>query len=136
MYSAAIVLLLICGYPLWFMLRGPQSVSAGALRAPGAISSNLANFIIPGPTQLFAPNHIFAYPSFPIIDGNPLEWNCYLGIPLIVLLVLCSLLFWKRNRQVQNLSACLLIFINSFFGTVSLGRQWAPNLNSISSSVF
>ena len=44
--------------------------------------------------------------------------------------------FLEKRSPGPNLLSLFADFYNSFFGTVSLGRQWAPNLNSISSSVF
>ena len=113
---AGITLAVVAGYPLLFMLFGPLHVNTGTVRAPGAWVSNLANFVVPGPAQLLAPRSPLA--TSQSIAGDPMEWNAYLGIPLLALLATVLVRCWRRERLVRFLGMTMAVFI-----VLSLGQK-------------
>ena len=108
---AIAVFAIVCAYPLGFMLLGPQHMTAGTLRPVGALASNLANLVVPAPTQLIAPNHNFAIATGPSIDANPAEWNAYLGIPLLIVLATVLVRRWRRERLVRFLGFMVTVTV-------------------------
>jgi hypothetical protein len=89
--APAIVLL---AFPAWFQLFGPDHVvTSGALHGTDVYVTDPTNFIVPTVAQLISPQAATNISSH--FSGNASEWDAYLGIPLILLVVLATIRFWK-----------------------------------------
>lgn len=87
----AVVLL---AYPTWLQFYGADHVVAGgALHGTDIYVTDPTNFVVPTVAQLIAPQVAINVSSH--FSGNASEWDAYLGIPLIVLLVLATVRFWR-----------------------------------------
>jgi hypothetical protein len=106
----------LCALPIATMFFGPQHIGSGALRPPGTFVSNLANVVVPSPTQLLAPNHDVAVWTV----TNPAEWDAYLGVPLLLIAAVVMIRSWSQ-RFVRFFSVmALLAFILSLGPTLRL----------------
>ena len=109
---AAVVFVLLVAGPLASQFLGPQRV-VGSLQPANVYVSDLLNFIVPTSVQQFAPG--FALRLSDQFSGSLAEWNAYLGLPLLVLLVVTAIRY--REQLVMRVSA-LLAFL---FALLSLG---------------
>ena len=109
---AAVVFVLLVAGPLASQFLGPQRV-VGSLQPANVYVSDLLNFIVPTSVQQFAPG--FALRLTDQFSGSLAEWNAYLGVPLLVLLVVAAIRY--RAQLVMRVSA-LLAFL---FALLSLG---------------
>jgi hypothetical protein len=91
---AGVAAAVLLAYPTWLQFFGTDHlVSAGALRGTDIYVTDLANFVVPTVAQLLSPPVATTISSH--FTGNASEWNAYLGIPLIVLLVGATVRFWR-----------------------------------------
>lgn len=89
--APAVVLL---AYPSWLQFFGAgHVVSAGAIHGTDIYVTDPTNFVVPTVAQLVAPQAAINISSH--FSGNASEWDAYLGIPLILLLVLATVRFWR-----------------------------------------
>lgn len=89
--APAVVLL---AFPAWLQLFGADHVvTPGALHGTDIYVSDPVNFIVPTVAQLISPQAALNVSSH--FSGNASEWDAYLGIPLILLLVLATVRFWR-----------------------------------------
>jgi hypothetical protein len=109
---AAVLFLVLVAGPLASQFLGPQRV-VGSLQPANVYVSDLLNFIVPTSVQQFAPG--FALQLSDQFSGSLAEWNAYLGVPLLVLLVVAAIRY--REQLVLRLCA-LLAFL---FALLSLG---------------
>lgn len=86
----AVVLLAV---PTWLQFFGPDHVVGGAINGTDIYVTDPTNFVVPTVAQLLSPQVATAVSSH--FSGNASEWDAYLGIPLIVLLVLATVRFWR-----------------------------------------
>src|SRR5207248_5776342 len=84
---AAAVFLALAAVPLGFQFFGPQHV-AGAVQIRNAYVSDLLGFVVPTARQQFAP--AAAVQLSEGFSGYSSEWDAYLGVPLIGLLIYVS----------------------------------------------
>jgi hypothetical protein len=109
---AAVVFLALVVGPLASQFFGPQRV-VGSLQPANVYVSDLLNFIVPTSVQQFAPG--FALRLSDQFSGSLAEWNAYLGVPLLVLLVVAAI----RYRAHLMLRLCALLAF--LFALLSLG---------------
>jgi hypothetical protein len=109
---AAVVFLVLVVGPLASQFFGPQRV-VGSLQPANVYVSDLFNFIVPTSVQQFAPG--FALRLSDQFSGSLAEWNAYLGVPLLVLLVVAAI----RYRAHLMLRLCALLAL--LFALLSLG---------------
>ena len=109
---AAVVFLVLVVGPLASQFFGPQRV-VGSLQPANVYVSDLLNFIVPTSVQQFAPG--FALRLSDQFSGSLAEWNAYLGVPLLVLLVVAAI----RYRAHLMLRLCALLAF--LFALLSLG---------------
>ncbi len=87
---AAVVL----AYPVWFQFFGANHVvNSGAIHGTDIYVTDPANFVVPTVAQLFSPQTATGISSH--FSGNASEWDAYLGIPLILLLIVAAARFWR-----------------------------------------
>jgi hypothetical protein len=106
---ALLVTLVGAAVPLYFQFFGPQRIH-GELQPHNVYVTDLQNFIAPTLFQAIRPA--------PLVDlaaawtGNSSEWNAYLGIPLVLLLLGSAVAFWRvkvaRLAALAGLSMAVL----------------------------
>ncbi len=86
--------LVLLVYPTWLQFFGADHVVAsGAIHGTDIYVTDPANFVVPTVAQLIAPQMATNVSSH--FSGNASEWDAYLGIPLILVLVLATVRFWR-----------------------------------------
>jgi hypothetical protein len=90
---AAVVFLLVDGYALWTQFKGPLAEHS-KLRA--TLTGNLSWFVVPSDSLLFH-THASAAEAATILQ-LPAEYMDYLGWPLILVLVIAAVVFWRDIR--------------------------------------
>ena len=107
---AAGVFAILAAWPLAVQFFGPQRFR-GAAQRPGVFVTDLANLIVPTQFQQLAPG--FAVARSHWWTGNPLEWNGYLGIPLLALLAVVAVRLWSRPLvRLASLLAIALVVLS------------------------
>jgi hypothetical protein len=91
--TAAAVFLIADGYALWMQFKGPLAEHSRLLVSSTA---NLAWFVTPSATLLFH-TRASAAATPPVVSGTP-EDLIYLGWPLIGVLVIAAVVFWRDLR--------------------------------------
>ncbi len=109
--TGAAVTLLICGYPLWVQFRGPLHEHNVLY---GSWSGNLAFFVDPPGNLLFHSSSSAAFVSNYFL-GLP-EELAYLGWPLIVVLVVAAIRFWRDPRVRAAAVTCAVLELCSLGG--------------------
>jgi hypothetical protein len=90
---AAVVFLLLDGYALWTQFKGPLAEHS-KLRA--SLTGNLSWFVVPSGSLLFH-THASAAEAATTLQ-LPAEYMDYLGWPLILVLVIAAVVFWRDIR--------------------------------------
>ena len=91
---AAIPAVIFLAYPTWLQFFGADHVvTTGAIHGTDIYVTDLANFVVPSVAQLLSPQVATSISSH--FSGNASEWDAYLGIPLILLLVAATIRFWR-----------------------------------------
>jgi hypothetical protein len=91
---AAVPAVILLAYPTWLQFFGTDHVvTAGAIHGTDIYVTDLANFVVPSVAQLLSPQVATTISSH--FTGNASEWDAYLGIPLILLLVVATVRFWR-----------------------------------------
>ena len=110
---AAAVFIMLSAGPLAVQFLGPQRVVGGSLQPANVYVSDLINFIVPTSLQQFAPR--LAVVISDQFSGTLSEWNAYMGLPLLGLLVLAAMTC--RRLSIMRLSGLLTVL----FSLLSLG---------------
>lgn len=92
---AAGVAAILSAWPLAVQFFGEAQVGSGALYSQKVFSTDLWNFV--SPTSVTALHTRAAISLSQHFTGNWTEWGSYLGIPLIVALVGCLVMCWRRR---------------------------------------
>jgi hypothetical protein len=109
--TGAAVTLLISGYALWVQFRGPMH-EHGTLY--GSWSNNLAYFVDPSGNLLFHTKSSAAFVASFIL--GPPEVLAYLGWPLIVVLVVAAVWFWRDPKVRAAAVTCAVLELCSLGG--------------------
>jgi hypothetical protein len=97
-------------WPLWEQFFGPQRIH-GTIQASNTYVTDLANLVVPTSSQLIAPRWAVAISQ--AWTGLPTEWDGYIGLPLIALLVIAAVRYWSsRLVRTCGLVALLLIVLS------------------------
>ena len=93
--SAAVMALLVCGYPLWMQFHGPLAEHGSPWKVTD-FKNRLANFVTPPGGVLFH-SRVFAnaLARHPVAAG---EYVAYLGWPLLAVLLTATVCFWRDRR--------------------------------------
>ena len=130
---AAGVFAVVAAYPLWVQFGGPQRVP-GTIHAPNVYVNDLANLIVPVGQWLALGSAHGMNQSW---TGNPGEWNGYLGIPLLLVILLALVVGWRRPIVrvagglfvvVEILSFGPNLHIGGHVTTIWLPWQWVQRL--------
>ncbi len=118
---AAAVCLALTAVPIGFQFFGPQHVT-GAVQIRNAYVSDLLGFVVPTGRQQLAP--AAAVQLSEGFSGYSSEWDAYLGIPLIGLLIYVSVRFWTRPLVRVAATLMLVLAVLSLGTTLHIAGQW------------
>ena len=129
--------LIVLAYPLWFMLRGPGSISGPVQLVAQAYRSDLLAPIIPPSGLALAPHALVEVSKH--FSSSPAENLGYVGLPIV--LAVLAITIWRRtDRRVLVLTfSALALFVLSLGGALAvtgaprigphaeaLGGVWLP----------
>src|SRR5487761_2759710 len=114
---ALVPFLIMTGYMIWWMLRGPGHVTGTVLRLANLqqYRADLLGPIFPT-DQLFTPVTL-AVKAFGYVGGNDTENSSYLGLAAVVLLVVFALR-WRRNLVIVVSALLALVAFVLSLGSV------------------
>lgn len=123
---AVAAFLLVDGYALWTQFKGPLAEHS-KLRAP--LTGNLSWFVVPDVSTAF---HTRASAALAAVTLRlPAEYMDYLGWPLILVLVIAAVVFW-RDIRVRTAAVIWAVLELCAFGGGSLpiggGVRWPGRL--------
>src|SRR5437879_2732592 len=113
--------LALAAVPISFQFFGPQHVT-GAVQIRNAYVSDLLGFVVPTARQQFAPAAAVRLSQG--FSGYSSEWDAYLGVPLIGLLVYVSVRFWMRPLVRVAATLMLMLAVLSLGTTLHIAGQW------------
>ena len=90
--AAAGVAAVVAGYPLWVQFFGPLR-NPGSPFAPDFYKNDLAGFVHPSSLMLLHTAHSTAFTAN--FQGNLTEYLAYLGWPILAVLALLTVRFWR-----------------------------------------
>lgn len=107
---AAVTFLLLAAWPLTVQFLGPQRVSA-QVQDPTTFSTDALNLVLPTPYQLIAPGAAIRISQH--FSGFYHEATAYLGVPLIVLLVVAAIRFWRDPRiRIASITGAVMLVLS------------------------
>ena len=113
--TAACVVAVIAGYPLWVQFFGPLH-QAGSPFTTDFFKNDLSGFVVPSSFMLF---HTAGSAAGALrYQGQLPEYLGYLGWPLIVVLVAGTIRFWRRLPVRACAVACAVLLVFSLGGTL------------------
>jgi hypothetical protein len=104
----------LAAWPLLVQFLGPRHITGGTVQPPDVYVSDAAGFILPTQIQRFAPHTLVKITER--FTGNGAEWNAYVGVPLLVVLVAWVAVGGRRSPLVRFLGVMALAT-----GVLSLG---------------
>lgn len=107
---AAAVALPIAAYPLGFQFFGPQHIS-GIIRPHDYYVTDISNFVVPTSVMWLAPHA--AVELTQRWSGNIVEWNGYVGLPLIAILAFTAYKWRSRPVVLWSTAMCVGIALLS-----------------------
>ena len=121
---AACVTAVFAGYPLWVQFFGPLH-QYGSPFTTDFFKNDLAGFVVPSSLMLFHTAGSAAEAAQ--FQGNLPEYLGYLGWPLLVLLVLAAIRFWRRLPMRATAVTAVVLSVYSLGGTLLAsghGHAW------------
>ena len=123
--AAAAVFLLVDGYALWTQFRGPLAEHS---KLGGSLTGNLSWFVTPSAALWF---HTQASAAEAASQQLAAEYVSYLGWPLIGVLVVCAVVFWRDVRVRAAAVTCAVLELCALGGgslRVGGGVTWPGRL--------
>ena len=123
--AAAAVFLLVDGYALWTQFRGPLAEHS---KLGGSLTGNLSWFVTPSAALWF---HTQASAAEAASQQLAAEYVSYLGWPLIGVLVVCAVVFWRDVRVRATAVTCAVLELCALGGgslRVGGGVMWPGRL--------
>ena len=118
---AAACFLALAAVPIAFQFFGPQHVT-GAVQIRNAYVSDLLGFVVPTAHQQFAPAAAVGLTAG--FSGYSSEWDAYLGVPMIAILIYASVRLWTRPLVRVTSTLLLALAILSLGTTLHIAGQW------------
>jgi len=118
---AAACFIALAAVPIAFQFFGPQHVT-GAVQIRNAYVSDLLGFVVPTAHQQIAPAAAVRLTEG--FSGYSSEWDAYLGVPLIAILLYVSVRFWTRPLVRVTSTLLLALAILSLGTTLHVAGQW------------
>lgn len=117
------MLTLVAVGPLWMQFFGPQAVH-GTLAASNVFVTDVAGLVLPTSLQAIAPAALTAVTDR--FSGSQYEAGAFLGLPMLVLLVLAVVRWWRAPvvqvaSMLALLAAALSLGITFHLGGVTTG---------------
>jgi hypothetical protein len=103
--AAVVVFAVLAAVPLAVQFLGPQHV-VGVVQQRNTYVSDLLGFIIPTPQLQLAPSAVQGLTAR--FSGYPAEWDAYLGVPLIAMIIVTAVRF-RRRPLVRFMSALFVV---------------------------
>ena len=113
--TAACVTALVAGYPLWVQFFGPLQ-QHGSPFTTDFFKNDLAGFVVPSSLMVFHTAGSAAEAAQ--YQGNLPEYLGYLGWPLLVLLALAAVRFWRRLPVRATAVTAVVLAVFSLGGTL------------------
>jgi hypothetical protein len=108
----------IAGYPLWVQFFGPLR-QHGSPFTPDFYKNDLAGFVQPSSFTLLHTSGSAAFAA--AFQGGPPEYLAYLGWPLLVVLVIVTIRFWRLVPVRATTVTFALLAVLSLGGTLLAG---------------
>jgi hypothetical protein len=112
--TAAVIAVAICGYALWVQFYGPLA-EHGSPWNGNHYRNRAAAFVTPGSNMLLHTRSGSAY-----LVAHPArisEYVAYLGFPLIVILIIATVVYWRDMRVRVAAVTCAVLEVLSLGGT-------------------
>ena len=122
---AVLVFLLVDGYALWVQFAGPLTEHS---KLGGSLTGNLSWFVTPAAALWF---HTTASAAEAASQQLAAEYVSYLGWPLIGMLVVCAVVFWRDVRVRAAAVTCAVLELCALGGgslRVDGGVTWPGRL--------
>ena len=122
---AVLVFLLVDGYALWVQFAGPLTEHS---KLGGSLTGNLSWFVTPSAALWF---HTTASAAEAASQQLAAEYVSYLGWPLIGMLVVCAVVFWRDVRVRAAAVTCAVLELCALGGgslRVGGGVTWPGRL--------
>ena len=116
--AGAAVAAVIAGYPLWVQFFGPLRQQSSPF-TPDYFKNDLAGFVQPSSFMLVHTNTSAAFATN--FQGRLPEYLGYLGWPLLVLIVLATVRFWRQLPVRVTAIAFAVLTVCSLGGTLLAG---------------
>ena len=110
---AAVISLAACGYALWVQFHGPLA-EHGSPWNGNRYRNRAGSFVTPAGNMLLHTSHEAAFLSRH--PGRITEYVAYLGYPLLVILIIATVIYWRDARLRVAAVACAVLEV------LSLGR--------------
>jgi hypothetical protein len=123
--AAVLVFMLIDGYALWVQFAGPLTEHS---KLGGSLTGNLSWFVTPSAALWF---HTTASAAEAASQQLAAEYVSYLGWPLIGMLVICAVVFWRDVRVRATAVTCAVLELCALGGgslRVGGGVTWPGRL--------
>ncbi len=109
---------LLAAWPLWIQFRGPGRPGA-VIHGVNTGVTDLQNLVLPTSVQMIAPHAALAQNSS--WSGNLSEWNAYLGLPMLALLVVAAVVLWRDHAARLAVAIASVFLIWSMGSSIHLG---------------
>ena len=122
---AAVLVLAVCGYPLWVQFFGPLHQHGSAF-APDFFKNDLAGFVTPSKLLLF--HSAGSAAAAAIYQGGVPEYLAYLGWPLLLVLAVIAVAGWRQLTVRVSAVTFAVLAIFSLGGTLMIGGASDPGI--------
>jgi hypothetical protein len=127
--TAAGIALVICGYALWVQFRGPLA-EHGSPWVPGDFTNSGTDLVTPAGNLLL---HTRASAAAAAGSSSLPEYLGYLGWPLLVVLTVAAIRYWRDPRVRATAVTCAVLELFSFGGNaVAWPWHWLQGLPLLS----
>lgn len=98
---------LLCAYPLAVQFFGPDRVTGGSFQPSEVYSNDLLSFVLPTEIQQFVPSGASTLTQR--FSANPIETSGYLGLPLLLLLAVAVVRWWRHRPEILIIASTGLV---------------------------
>jgi hypothetical protein len=110
--TAAAAFVVLAGYPLYLLLRGPARVTHEPIRAFGTFVTDAFNLVIP-PLGTHLLHNSWTADLSATFPGAPVESGGYLGIALVAVLMFTALNWWRQPAVLFGAGSLALVVVAS-----------------------
>jgi hypothetical protein len=117
---AVLVFIVLAAGPIYVQFFGPQTIK-GMVRPPDTYVTDLLNFVLPGPVQLI--RFAAVDPVVARFTGNASEWNGYLGVGFIGILLYTVIRYRQRRAVLWTAAIALVVAVFSLGPHIHVGGE-------------